>query len=93
MIGLQSRLTLEGAHYAKENEMANELRKVLYTVRVSTEMHRFGDGKRMPDPQGYSVEFFEAGEFVETRSYQFDVDEMTMLTRIANWVRLGKLNG
>jgi len=72
--------------------MVNEARKVRHTVRVSTEMHRFGDGVRMDEPQGYNVEFFKRGEYVENRSYSFSPeDEATMATRIMEWVRLGYL--
>jgi len=72
--------------------MANEARKVRHTVRVSTEMHRFGDGVRMEEPQGYRVEFFKRGEHVESRSYSYsDMDELVMGRRIAEWVRLGYL--
>ena len=66
--------------------------RIRHTVIVSSEMHRFGDGQRMAEPQGYKVDFFLSGEFVESRSYQFDADEATMATRITEWVRHGKLN-
>jgi hypothetical protein len=69
----------------------NETRTIRHTVRVSTEMHRFGDGERMDEPQGYRVEFFKRGEFVESRSYAYDADESKMSERITEWVRLGYL--
>lgn len=70
----------------------NEARKIRHTVRVSTEMHRFGDGQRMEEPQGYNVEFFKRGEYIENRSYSYSVeDEAIMATRITEWVRLGYL--
>jgi len=71
----------------------NESQKVRHTVRVATEMHRFGDGVRMTEPQGYEVEFFARGEHVQTRSYSYDdVDQVMMFKRITEWVRLGKIS-
>jgi hypothetical protein len=70
----------------------NEARTIRHTINVKTEMHRFGDGQRMDEAQGYRVEFFKRGEFVESRSYAFtEQDEAIMATRITEWVRLGYL--
>jgi hypothetical protein len=67
-------------------------RTIRHTVRVATEMHRFGDGVKMNEPQGYKVEFFKRGEHIETRSYSYsEQDEALMATRISEWVRLGHL--
>ena len=48
-------------------------------------------GKAAPDPQGYEVEFFQAGHVVEMRSYGY-VDEQLMLTRITDWIKSGEFN-
>jgi hypothetical protein len=59
-------------------------------------MHFIGSGPKSGKPaasvQGYEVEFYAAGEFVERRSYSFsDVDERTMMRRINSWVASGLL--
>jgi hypothetical protein len=57
-------------------------------------MHKIGpgagSGTKQETPQGYEVEFYKAGEFVQFRVYAY-TDELLMATRITEWVRDGKL--
>lgn len=67
-----------------------------HTVNVRPSFHYIGEGpksgQRADSMQGYEVEFYRAGEFVEMRSYSFLLeDESTMLYRIKQWIKTGKL--
>ena len=68
-----------------------------YTVKIQQARHYIGpgpdSGRAAPTPQGYEVEFNDAGKFYQRRVYTFSAeDESTMLRRINSWLLLGRLD-